>query len=70
MKTGVKVSDLKVLSWPKCLFFHAIVWKNTNELFGQPRKIIFTLLFPDTFKKILFLITKTLPPKKETLFLL
>lgn len=52
MKTGVEVSDLKILSWPKCLFFHVIVWNNPNELFGQPRKMIFNLFIFRYIKKI------------------
>ena len=64
MKTGVEVSDLKILSWPKCLFFHALVWKNPNELFDQPRKIIFNLFILRYIKKkIQFLLLRPSPPK-------
>ena len=35
---GNKVSVKKILSWPKSLFgiFCTILWKNPNEIFGQP----------------------------------
>ena len=65
MKTGVEVSDLKILSWPKCLFFHAIVWNNPNELFGQHRQMIFNLFIFRYTKKVQFIGLRPSPPKKR-----
>ena len=41
IKIKGKILASKVLGWPKSLFgfFSNILWKNTNELFGQPNRI-------------------------------
>ena len=37
------VMDIFILSWPKSSFriFHQCLWKNPNELFGQPDTYLF-----------------------------
>lgn len=39
--TNFSVDEMKILSWPKSPLRHfcTILWKNMNELFGQPNTL-------------------------------